>query len=637
MWTATLSDQGVASAVGADIERDGDLEIIAASGNTVYIVNAMTGMVEDSIELPYRASSLSIADTDNDEVLEILCTSETGYLYRIEGMEVALEMNLGGTPVGAPITADLDGDGTTEIISSLREGRVSIVTPTGSDFIAPVPIRNACYSTPVAVDIDLDNRIEIFAGSTDSVLFALDLGIDGGRTEWPCAAASGIRMGIYAQPFTGMFTDDFVLYGRVDIVGDVVIDEGSQLTLQRGTEIRMVSRDIYGGGSSAEMCEIFVRGNLICRGTELYPVTLTGLAYPDEAGTWMGIVVEDAGTATITRTIIRNAVTGLDCRRSEVYLSESEICNCILGIKVDGTSPTIDCNELYDNTYGISASGGSPVVTGNDIHHNSYAGIVMSAGCGAILDRNVLRNTTGGSGLACYSSSPTILPGNKFEYNSQCGIYLGTSSPVIDSCYAAFNGDCGIKIAFTSTPVISKTSVVGNSYGIGIYNNATPILGDEGAGLGGLNDIRDNEYYAIKNYTANTIMAQSNWWGMDDPDPSLFMGPVDYSLWLTTAPAGVDDGVDVGERKLLSLYPNPFLHKLNLRFSITARDVPLEVSVYDVRGKLVRKILSADRPGPVQTSWDGTDWRGHKVASGTYLIAVRSPAGHRTHKVVVLR
>ena len=637
MWDATLTDQGVVSVVGADIERDGDLEIIAASGSSVFIVNAMTGQIEETIDLPYSASNLSIADTDNDEVLEILCTSEVGYLWRIDDLEIEMEMNLGGTPVGAPVTADLDGDGTTEIISSLREGRVCIVTPSGDDYIAPVPIRNACYSTPVAADIDLDNRIEIFAGSTDSVLFALDLGIEGGRTEWPCAAASGIRMGIYAQPFTGMFTDDFVLYGRVDIVGDVVIDEGSQLTLERGTDVRMVSQDIYGGGSSAELCEIFVRGNLVCRGTELHPVTLTGLAYPDEAGTWMGIVVEDEGTATITRTRISNAVTGIDCRRSEIYLSESKVCNCILGIKVDGTSPTIDSNELCHNTYAISANGGSPIIVGNDIHHNSYAGIVMSAGCSAIMDKNTLRNTTGGSGLACYTSNPTILPGNKFEYNSQCGIYLGTSSPVIDSCYTAFNGDCGIKIAFTSTPVISKTSIVGNKYGVGIYNNAMPVLGDDGEGLGGLNDIRDNQYYAIKNYTANTIMAQWNWWGTDSPDPSMFLGPVDYSLWLTNAPAGVDDDIDVADHKLLSFYPNPFLHELNLIFSITVRDVPLEVSVYDVRGKLVRKILSVDRPGLVQTAWDGKDSHGNKVASGTYLIAVKSRSTYATHKVVVLR
>lgn len=636
LWTETLPSGGVSCAVGADIERDGDLEVIAASGAVVYVMNSMTGQVEDTVDIPCAVSGISIADTDNDEVLEMLCTSEMGYLYRIDALEVVMEKDLGGTPVGAPIAADLNADGTTELICSLREGRVCIVSPAGTDFIAPVPIRDMCYSTPVALDIDLDNRIEVFAGSTDSVLFALDLGIDGGRTEWPCAAASGIRMGIYAQPFTGMFTNDFVLYGRVDIVGDVVIDEGSQLTLERGTEIRMVSQDIYGGGSSAEMCEIFVRGDLVSRGTALYPVTLTGLAYPDEAGTWMGIVVEDQGTATITRTSIRNAVTGLDCRRSEVYLSESKVSNCIMGIKVDGTSPTVDSNELCRNTYAISANGGSPVIVGNDIHHNSYAGIVMSSSCEAILDRNVISNTTNGSGLACYTSSPTILPGNKFQYNALNGIYLGTSSPAIDSCYVGFNGDCGIKIAMTSSPVISKTSIVGNRFGVGVYNNAQPVLGNEGAGIGGLNDIRDNEVYAIKNYTGNAIMAQTNWWGTDAPGPGLFMGPVDYSLWLTTAPAGVDD-IDMRDHTLISLYPNPFVQSLNLSFSITTRDVPLEVSIYDVRGKLVRKVLSADQPGLVNVTWNGTDSHGRRVASGAYLVAVRSPGSCATRKVVLLR
>ncbi|MGD9400765.1 MAG: C25 family cysteine peptidase [bacterium] len=636
LWTSQLTSQGVACAVGADIQRDGDLEIIAGSGNNVYVVEAMTGQIIETVELPHPATSLSIADTDNDEVLEILCTSEMGYLYRIDDLQVVLEKDLGGTPVEAPITADLDGDGTTEIICSLREGKVCIISPTGGDFMAPVPIRNMCYSTPVAGDIDMDGRIEVFAGSVDSVLFALDLGIQGGRSEWPCAGASGIRMGIYAQPFTGMFTDDFVLYGRVDIVGDVVIDEGSKLIIERGTDIRLVSHDIYGGGASSQLCEVFVRGDLVCRGTSLHPVTMTGLAYPDEPGTWMGIMVEDEGTATISRTSIRNAVTGIDCRNDDIYLSESEISNCIMAVKVDATSPVLDNNELYNNTYAVSANGGSPVLVGNKMHHNSYAGVVMSDGCTAVMDKNVISNTTSGSGLACYNSNPTILPGNKFEYNALNGIYLGTSSPVIDSCYVAFNGDCGIKVAMSSSPVITKTSIVGNRFGFGIYNNSNPVLGDDGAGLGGLNDIRDNEMLAIKNYTANTIMARTNWWGTDTPEPGLFMGPVDYSLWLTTAPAGVDD-IDLVDNLMFSLYPNPFVHQVNLSFSISSRDVPLEVSIYNVRGKLVKKVLSEDHPGLVQVAWDGTDSRGRRVASGTYLVAVKSRSHCVTRKVVLLR
>jgi flagellar hook assembly protein FlgD len=95
--------------------------------------------------------------------------------------------------------------------------------------------------------------------------------------------------------------------------------------------------------------------------------------------------------------------------------------------------------------------------------------------------------------------------------------------------------------------------------------------------------------------------------------------------------------IDIRDRNLISLYPNPFLHSLNLSFSITARDVPLEVSVYDVRGKLVRRVLSADSPGLATVTWDGTDSFGRKVASGTYLVAVRSPGGLATRTVVLLR
>ena len=635
MWSVTLAEQGIPSAVGADLERDGNLEIVAASGSSVYVIDAMTGQIEDSIELPYPPSALSIADTDNDEILEILCVSDMGYLYRIDDMSIVLELDLEGTPVGAPIAVDLNGDGMIEIVTSLHEGQLRIVTPQGADFISPVPIRDMCYSTPTAGDIDLDGRIEVFAGSTDSVLFALDLGVISGRSEWPCAAASSIRMGVYAQPFTGMLTDNFVLYGRVDVVGDVIIDEGCGLTLERGTEVRMLSRDIFGGGSASELIEFVVRGDLVSRGSSLYPVTLTGIAYPPEPDSWVGIVIEGEGTATITQTVIEDAVTGLDCRTSGIYVSESVIRNCVLAVKVDEVSPLIDSNELSYNTYGISANGGSPVIVGNDISYNSYAGIVMSDACTATLDDNIISHTASGSGLCCYSSNPTLMGGNRFEHNAQNGIYLGTSSPVIDSCWVGHNGDCGIKVAFTSVPIISKTSIVANNVGVGIYNSATPVLGDVYGGVGGQNDIRNNNTYAIKNYTPNVIMAQSNWWGTDNPEPGIFLGLVDYSFWLTIAPAGVDD--EIGRQDLVSLYPNPFLHELGLHFSITAKDVPLEVDIYDVRGKLVRNILSAGEPGAVTVTWDGRDHNGYRVASGTYFIAVRSPRESLTRKVVVLR
>gem|GEM_PF-2015702 len=635
VWNTTVSGLGVTALVGGDLGRDGDLEIVAASGTYLYIVDALTGQVEDSIELPHAPAALSLADTDNDEVLEILCAAEIGYLYRVDGQDIELALDLGGTPVGAPVTADIDGDGTAEMVCSLREGSLRIMSPMGEDYISPVPIRDACYSTPVVHDIDRDGRIEILAGSMDSVLFALDLGVPGGRVDWPCAGASEIRTGIYAQPFTGMLTEEYVLYGRVDVVGDVVIDEGSRLTLERGTSVRMVSHDIFGGGSSAQLCEFIVRGNLVSRDTSLYPVTMRGMAYPPVNDSWMGIVIEDAGVATVTGTVINDAVIGLDCRTSEVYLSESEVSGCVLGIKVDDTAPLIDCNLITGNTYGLSANGGNPIIVGNDINHNSYAGVILSDSCYAVLDNNRVTHTTNGHGLCCYYSSPLIKGGSRFDYNTASGIYLASSSPVIDSCWVAHNSDCGVKVLYSSTPVISKTSIFLNKTGVGIYNNAAPILGDKGAGLGGTNDIRDNATYAVENLTQHEIMAQCNWWGTEAPGASMFRGNVDFAFWLTMPPAGAEEPVHMPE--FFSMHPNPCRHDVKLSFSISPRDLPLEVAIYDVRGKLVRRVLTSREPGVISVTWDGRDSNGREVASGTYFVAAHSPRGHVSRKLVVLR
>ncbi len=63
-----------------------------------------------------------------------------------------------------------------------------------------------------------------------------------------------------------------------------------------------------------------------------------------------------------------------------------------------------------------------------------------------------------------------------------------------------------------------------------------------------------------------------------------------------------------------------------------------EVSVYDVRGRLVRHVARGDYAAGYQTAvWDGRDERGVRVAAGVYLLRAKAAGEVRTLKLAVLR
>lgn len=76
-------------------------------------------------------------------------------------------------------------------------------------------------------------------------------------------------------------------------------------------------------------------------------------------------------------------------------------------------------------------------------------------------------------------------------------------------------------------------------------------------------------------------------------------------------------------------YPNPFTTQVNISYQIAPgtddAGSTAVVSVYDISGKLVKTLLSESKsPGEYLTDWDGTDTRGTPVASGVYLVSLRT-------------
>ena len=103
--------------------------------------------------------------------------------------------------------------------------------------------------------------------------------------------------------------------------------------------------------------------------------------------------------------------------------------------------------------------------------------------------------------------------------------------------------------------------------------------------------------------------------------------------------SGVEDGLPgVGPvATISSIYPNPFNPTTTIDFSLT-RSGPVRVEIYAIDGKLVRILLSEDRPaGDFQVQWDGSGNSGSRVPSGAYFCRVLGAGESDTQPLLLLK
>jgi hypothetical protein len=82
---------------------------------------------------------------------------------------------------------------------------------------------------------------------------------------------------------------------------------------------------------------------------------------------------------------------------------------------------------------------------------------------------------------------------------------------------------------------------------------------------------------------------------------------------------------------------NPGRAQLMYRFRARAGD-PVAVDVFDVRGRLVRRLHDGRGTGTwLEGTWDGRDESGQPAATGVYLLSARSPEGARSRRLTLVR
>jgi hypothetical protein len=85
------------------------------------------------------------------------------------------------------------------------------------------------------------------------------------------------------------------------------------------------------------------------------------------------------------------------------------------------------------------------------------------------------------------------------------------------------------------------------------------------------------------------------------------------------------------------IYPNPSAGDVLIRFSL-AHPEPIDLSILDLNGRPVRRLLSAELipSGDFQISWDGRDNSGQRLPAGTYFYSISGKGGNRSTGQIML-
>ena len=154
-------------------------------------------------------------------------------------------------------------------------------------------------------------------------------------------------------------------------------------------------------------------------------------------------------------------------------------------------------------------------------------------------------------------------------------------------------------------------------------------------------NFRDNvEQIHVENLPAGSYRIEITHKGSLSPS-----GEQDYSLVSSDALADLPPGTGIvtivretSELVAPSVQPNPFRSSAVIEYGLAVSG-PVEVSIFDVQGRLVRTLEheSLRQSGVYRVEWNGQDAAGRQAPSGVYFARVRTGTVERALKLVLLR
>ena len=118
---------------------------------------------------------------------------------------------------------------------------------------------------------------------------------------------------------------------------------------------------------------------------------------------------------------------------------------------------------------------------------------------------------------------------------------------------------------------------------------------------------------------------------------NVWTGPV-YVTYDPSFALGVGDGPKSKNGLALAASPNPARGPVTAEFTLAKDEAQASLGLYDLNGRLVRRIMDGARSAGVQrVVWDGRSTDGSRPKAGVYFLRLQTSLGSASQKVLVLQ
>jgi len=451
------------------------------------------------------------------------------------------------------------------------------------------------------------------------------------------------------SPLPGRYGGGLLVEGGAPVLSDLEISGGNVGSggLGCGGALALIDTDAEVTASAFMQNTATWGGAIFVQGGApvLSDLTVTGNACgPDAAGQLAqgaGILVRQSNAA-IERCLVRggrDAVNGggvawLGGRGLTLTLTDCEISDNTMardggGLYGDGGTVIVTGGLLADNVPAPGAeftSGGGAYLTGARVSvvgavfrdNSAAAGGGLTVNTGAevdVLDCVFLGNQAAqfGAGLNYQSNDTGAIAGNTLAGNQNpdgAGVLnLVNTSPTLARNLVAFNQGGGVRVT-----------------GGSVVPTCNDVVGNTGTAWNGLADPTGQD----GNLATDPLFCDLAAGDLTLRDDSPCLAPPGCDGRIGALGEGCAVGVGAPLPQVaarVTAFPNPANPAVTIRCTLP-RDDRLEVTLHDVRGRLVRRLADRDAPaGTHDLRWDGRDDQGRALASGAYIYRLAGRDG----------
>ena len=181
--------------------------------------------------------------------------------------------------------------------------------------------------------------------------------------------------------------------GQVQIHGDIVLNEESQLRILPGTEVLFYpakDNDFFTEHPHFPGSELIVRGRIIAEGLADKPIIFRYFNPSAPAGSWGGINIMESFDSSFEYTHFQQADSAIHSQDSRLYIEQSIFENNKVAIRFHTSQILIENNLVRNNGTGIRFHFGQPVICKNDIVNNGKGVFITSHPRNYLIENNTI-------------------------------------------------------------------------------------------------------------------------------------------------------------------------------------------------------------------------------------------------------